>query len=80
MIAMPRATASFDDMPVVAGLLDPGEDEHVVVHREPEQDREDEDRDERLDRAGLEPEQLRAVAVLEHEHEQAEAPRRSRAG
>ena len=57
---------------MVARLLDPREDEDVVVHREPEQDREDEDRHERLDRTGLEPEQLGAVAVLEDEHEQAE--------
>ena len=51
VIEMPRATASFELMPVVPGLLDPGQDEDVVVHREPEQDREDEDGHERLDRA-----------------------------
>ena len=80
VIEMPRATASFEREPVVAGLLDPGEDEDVVVHREPEQDREDEDGHERLDRARLEAEQLRAVAVLEDERPAARRPRRSRAG
>ena len=34
----------------VEGLLDAGEDEDLVVHRQPEQDREDEDRDEVLTR------------------------------
>ena len=35
---------------LVVGLVDPGEQEHVVVHAQPEQDREHHDRDERDDR------------------------------
>ena len=42
----------------------------MVVHREPEQDHEQEDREEGNDAAGrLEPEQLLPPAVLEDEHE-----------
>ena len=39
--------------PAIAGLLDPGQDEDVVVHRQPEQDREDEERDPALDDARM---------------------------
>ena len=42
----------------------------MVVHREPEQDHEQEDREERRDAAGrVEPEELLPPAVLEDEHE-----------
>ena len=65
----------------VVGLADPAEDEHVVVHREPEQDHEQEDRQERVDAAGgVEAEQLLPPAVLEDEHEDAVRGRRPRAG
>ena len=37
---------------MVNELLDPGQDEDLVVHRQPEQDREDEDRDPVLDGIG----------------------------
>jgi hypothetical protein len=49
------ADAGLDGSPVVqtgaAGLADPGDDEHVVVHGEAEQDHQDEERHPRLDRA-----------------------------
>ena len=47
----------------VAGLLDPGQDEEVVVHREAEHDREDEQRHEALDdRAGRDPDRVRRTS------------------
>ena len=56
----------------VHGLADPADDEHVVVHREAEQDHEQEERDPGRDATDrLEVEQLLAVAVLEDEHEDA---------
>ena len=49
--------AAGDREAVVAGavpfLVDAADEEHLVVHREAEQDREHHHRDERLDRAGL---------------------------
>ena len=54
----------------VVGLSDPAQDEHVVVHREPEQDHEQEDREERHDAScRVEAEELLPPAVLEDEHE-----------
>ena len=48
-------------------LVDAADQEHLVVHREPEQDREHDHRQERLDRPGLvDAEQARPPAVLEH--------------
>ena len=47
--------------PAVVRLPDPADDEHVVVHREPEEDHEHEDGQERVDaRGGLEAEQALA--------------------
>ena len=55
----------------VVALLDPAEQEHLVVHREAEQHREQEQRHPRLDRVRLlEAEETRADAVEEDEHEQ----------
>jgi hypothetical protein len=60
-------------VPDVPGLLDPGEDEEVVVHREPEEDREDEDRDPALDDpARRDPQRCGEPAVVEDEDEDAE--------
>ena len=54
------------------GFADAAEDEDVVVHREAEQDHEQEQRDPGRDAADrLEVEQLLAVAVLEDQHEHA---------
>ena len=54
----------------VVALTDPAEDEDVVVHRQPEEDHEEEDREERVDPAGeLEAEEPLAPAVLEDEDE-----------
>ena len=56
----------------VVQLPDPGQDEHVVVHREPEQDHEQEQGQPVGDAAvGLEAEQLLAPAVLEHQDQHA---------
>ena len=58
--------------PAVVELADPGEDEDVVVHREPEQDHEQEQRQPVGHPAVRgEPEQRLAVAVLEDEHQHA---------
>ena len=63
---MPCATASSVRSPRVDRLADPADDEHVVVHREAEQDHEQEQRQPRRDPAdGLEVEQALEVAVLE---------------
>ena len=71
--AMPRATAARGVEPAVPRLLDPREDEQVVVHRKAEQDREDEDRDPALDDpAGHDPELLGEPAVVEDQHQHAE--------
>ena len=58
--------------PVVL-LAHPGEQEHLVVHREPEQEREHEDRDEVPDRAGRGDavDQVGAVALLPEQHQEA---------
>ena len=54
----------------VERLADPGEDEHVVVHRESEQDHEQEQRHPRDDRAvGVEAQERLQMAVLEDPHE-----------
>ena len=72
-----RALDAVGDRVVVAhaavhGFADAAEDEHVVVHRQAEQDHEQEQRDPGGDAADrLEVEQLLAVAVLEDEHEDA---------
>ena len=56
----------------IAGLLDPGQDEQVVVHRQPEQDREDEQRDPALDHpARRDAEWPGEPALLEDEHHDA---------
>ena len=52
-------------------LLDPAEQEDVVVHREPEQYAEEEQREPELDgRRLLEPEEVSSDTLLEHQHEQ----------
>ena len=54
----------------VERLADPGEDEHVVIHRESEQDHEQEQRHPRDDRAvGVEAQERLQVAVLEDPHQ-----------
>jgi hypothetical protein len=56
----------------VVGLAHPGEDEHLVVHREPIEEREHHHRDEGVDGAGGgDAPQARAVAVLPHQHQHA---------
>ena len=44
VVRIPVATASAFDMPTVDEFLDPADDEYVVVHREREEDREQEQR------------------------------------
>ena len=68
-------------MPAVVGLADPAEDEHVVVHREAEQDHEQEHRQPRGDAAvRLEAEQVLAPAALEDQRRARRRRRRPRAG
>ena len=68
----PKATASVVSPVCVVALADPAEQEDLVVHREPEEDGEEEERHPGLDRVRLlEAEQLGADALLEDEHEQA---------
>ena len=68
----PNMTASVVSPRLVVALADPAEQEHLVVHREPEEHGEEEQRHPRLDRVRLlEPEQVGAEALLEDEHEQA---------
>ena len=63
------------------GLTDPAEQEHVVVHREPEQDHKQKQRDDRVDPARRrEAEEAAAEAVLEDEHQHAVGGARPRAG
>jgi len=63
--------------PVVL-LLDPREDEDLVVHRQAVGDAEHENRDARFDgTGGSEPEQAGQVAVLEHPHQRAEHDRQT---
>ena len=52
-------------------LADPREQEHLVVHRQPEEEREQEDRDPRVDLGRLAQPEARSPAVLEREHEHA---------
>ena len=62
----PCTTLSLRAVALEVRLPDPGEQEDVVVHREPEQDREHHDRDERDDRrVAVDAEQRRAPAPLE---------------
>ena len=57
---------------LVVALSDPAEQEHLVVHREPEEHGEEEQRHPRLDRVRLlEAEQIGADTFLEDEHQQA---------
>ena len=46
---IPCATASSVVAATLDGLADPAQEEHVVVHREPEQDHEQQQRDHRVD-------------------------------
>ena len=63
--------------PVHVLLADPAHQEHLVVHREPEQDREGDRRNEALDRArAVEPDQAQADSLLDDEREDAEADER----
>ena len=69
---MPYATASRVSPRLVVALADAREQEHLVVHGEAEQHREQEQRNPGLDgRHDVEAEQPGAVALLGHEHEQA---------
>ena len=69
----PVATARVVVAALVVALLDPREQEHLVVHRQPEREDEDHDRHPHLDRAeGVEAEQPGQVAVLEDPHQRAE--------
>jgi hypothetical protein len=47
-------------------LVDAGDEEHFVVHRESEHDREGQYWDEGVDRAGLDPERAAQPAAFEH--------------
>ena len=53
-------------------LVHAADQEHLVVHREPEQDREHHHRQERLDRPGPDPERPGEEALLEDEGDDAE--------
>ena len=66
---MPRTTAVSVEPVASYSSRMRDEDEHLVVHRQPEQEREHHQRDPRGDRAGRgdPPDQARAVAVLPHE-------------
>ena len=75
MIRAVERDPELDRVGRVAGLrvalADAAEQEHLVVHREPEQDREEEERHPGLDDVDLlEAEEPGADAVLEDEHEQ----------
>jgi hypothetical protein len=50
-------------------LLDPGQQEDLVVHREPEHDGEEHHRHERLDRCRLDAAQVAQPPPLEHRHD-----------
>ena len=70
--ARPSTTALLGVAGLLVVLLDLREQEHLVVHREPEQDREHQQRHVAHDRRGaLEPDQGCAVALLEHERHHA---------
>ena len=72
VVRMPRSTASSVDRPPIDELLDPADDEHVVVHREAEQHREQEQRQPGDDAAvRVEAEQPLQVALLEDPDEHA---------
>jgi hypothetical protein len=71
VMAMPRATAWSEGRPRSPRFLDAGQDEHVVVHREAEQDREDDHRHERFDRPRLDREDVAEEPILEHQHHDA---------
>ncbi len=67
---IPSRTASSLPRPPVDRLADPAEDQHVVVHREAEQDHEQEERQPGADPSvGVEAEQRLAQPVLEDEDE-----------
>ena len=69
---IPCATASSMRRAAVERLADPADDEDVVVHREAEQDHEQEQRHHGVDPVGgADAEQTLAEAVLEDEHEHA---------
>ena len=77
VVRRPYATASVLSPGLVVLLPDPRQQEHVVVHRQAEQDREQEQREPRLDRIDLlEPERVRdglaerRTALLEDQHDQ----------
>ena len=66
----PWATAVALSAPVVPGLAHPRDEEDLVVHREAEEHREEEDRDPALDLAELvQPEEALADAVAEEDDE-----------
>ena len=76
----PMAMARSLSPVVVPRLLDAGEQEHLVVHRQPEGEQEHDERHGGVERAdGVEAEQARQVAVLEHPHEHAERGARATA-
>ncbi len=75
--AMPCSTASARPQPVDVLFPDAAHQEDHVVHREPEQDREGDRRDERLDRPGpVEAGEAEQVALLHHQRQHAEADER----
>ena len=72
VVVMPTITDSVLSSAVDVLLADAAEEEHLVVHREPEQDREHEHRDEADDRQRLvDADAGRAPPLLEHEHDDA---------
>ena len=72
VLLMPWATALLRGHAAVDQLADPAQDEHVVVHREAEQDHEQEQRQPGRDAADRrEPERLLTVAVLEDQRQHA---------
>ena len=72
--ARPATTALSVSPRLVVLLAHPGQDEHLVVHRQPEQEREDQHRQPERHRARRRDAEdlLRAVAVLPEQHGRAE--------
>ena len=64
VVARPLATDGVAVAGAVVLLLDPGEEEHLVVHREAEHDGEEHHRRERLDGPGLQPGDVAEPAPL----------------
>ena len=72
VVCSPRATEPRRVVRVLPLLVHARDQEDLVVHAQPEDDREHQHRHERLDRARADPEQPGAVALLEDQRHEAE--------